>query len=109
MVKVLRPLRSKNLLVMCASMTIQNQMRRGFTLLPSNSGGNCGVMFRRDVGLGGGYVTYAECVYGCNSASAWFLRCPRRLRRRGLLSQVLVVMLVKLDRGDCRCGSSVGI
>jgi len=66
-------------------------------------------MFRRDIGWGGGYVTYAECVYGCNSASAWFLRCPRRLRRRGLLSQVLVVMFVKLDRGVGRCGSSVGI
>jgi hypothetical protein len=28
--------------------------------------------------------TYVECVYGCNSAPVCFLRCLRRLRRRGL-------------------------
>jgi hypothetical protein len=41
-------------------------------------------------------VTYAECVYGYNSASAWFLRYPRRLRRRGLIGIVVSYRFVKV-------------
>lgn len=67
-VRVLRPLRSAPCMlasVATSMWTVDHDPRQ--------------VMGRRRDG-----EAYVECVYGCNSESVLFLRCPRRLRRRGL-------------------------
>jgi hypothetical protein len=44
-------------------------------------------------------VTYAECVYGCNSASACSLQYRRRLRRKGL-QRIESACKFPADKGD---------